>query len=52
MLPLCQTYKSTITINTISRSGPAYKMQVVILGTKLHKDNQLQSLELPCKISY
>ena len=23
----------------------------LILGTKRHKDNQLQSLELPCRIS-
>ena len=31
------------------KSGPTYKW--LIHGTKRHKDNQLQSLELPCRIS-
>ena len=31
------------------KSGPTYKW--LIHGTKRRKDNQLQSLELPCRIS-
>ena len=33
------------------KSGPTYRSKWLIHGTKRRKDNQLQSLELPCRIS-
>ena len=51
--PLCQTYKPTIyhfkldfQIMDQHTGG-----KCLIHGTKHRKDNQLQSLELPCRIS-
>ena len=44
--PLCQTYKPTINLNRFPKSG-----KWLIHGTNHHKDNQLQSLELPCRIA-
>ena len=32
------------------KSGPAHRAKWLIYGTKRRKDNQLQSLELPCRI--
>ena len=46
--PLCQTYKPTI-LNYISKTWT--NIQWLIHGTKRRKENQLQSLELPCRIS-
>ena len=33
------------------KSGPTYRGKWLIHGSKRHKDNQLQSLELPGRIS-
>ena len=48
---LCQTYNPTIMLNLISKSGPTYRGKWLINDTKRHKDNQLQSLELPYRIT-
>ena len=47
--PVCHTYKLTIILYYISKSEPTYKW--LMHGTKRREDNQLQSLELPCRIS-
>ena len=50
--PLCQTNKPIrrLKIN-IQKSDQHAENKWLIHGTKYHKDYQLQSLELPCKIS-
>ena len=47
----CQTYKPTIILNYISKVDQHTGGKWLIHGTKRRKDNQLQSLELPCRIS-
>ena len=50
--PLCQTYKPTILLNWISKKWTKIQRgKWLIHGTKRRKENQLQSLELPCRIS-
>ena len=50
--PLCQIYKPTIISNYISKKVDEHTGgKWLIHGTKRRKDNQLQSLELPCRIS-
>ena len=50
--PLCQTYKPTIILNKISKKMDQHtRGKWLIHGTKRRSDNQLQSLELPCRIS-
>ena len=49
---LCQTYRPTIILNYISKKVAQHTGgKWLIYGTKRRKDNQLQSLELPCRIS-
>ena len=49
---LCQTYKTTIISNEILQKVDQHTGgKWLIYGTKHHKDNQLQSLELPSRTS-
>ena len=51
--PLCQTYKTyyhfKLDLKKVDQHTPRGKW--LIHGTKRRKDNQLQSLELPCRVS-
>ena len=49
--PLSQTYKAIIILNQFKKVDQHTGGKWLIHGTKLHKDNQLQSLELPFRIS-
>ena len=50
--PFRQTYKPTIHLKLDFQKVDQYTGgKWLIHGTKRHKDNQLQSLELPCRIS-
>ena len=47
--PLCKTYKITIILNDFQKMDQHTGGKWLIHGTKRRKDNQLQSLELPCR---
>ena len=50
--PLCQTCEPTIILNKIYKKWTKHTGgKWLIQGTERRKDNQLQSLELPCRIS-
>ena len=48
--PLCQTYKPTIVLN-FQKVDQHTGGKWLIHGTKRSKDNQLQNLQLLCRIS-
>ena len=49
--PLCQAYKPTIIFIDFQKVDQHTGGKWLIHGTKRRKDNPLQSLELPCRIS-
>ena len=50
--PLCKTYKPMISLKLDFQKVDLHTGgKWLIHGTKRRKDNQLQSLELPCRIS-
>ena len=50
--PLCQTYSPTVVLNSISKKVDQHAgRKWLIHDTKRRKDNKLQSLKLPCRIS-
>ena len=52
VFPLCQTYKPTIILKLDFQKVDQHTGgKWLIHGTKRHKDNQLPSLEPPCRIS-
>ena len=50
--PLCQIYKPAVILDLISKKWTNIQGgKWLIHGTKRHKDDQLQSVENPCRIS-
>ena len=49
--PLCQTYSPLVLKIDFQKVDQHAGGKVLIHDTKRHKDNQLQSLNLPCRIS-